>query len=101
MAKKWTKQQLDKTFEEFLKESITDSDVTESTKKSKKGAASILDRLGQTPSPPSSGRSSGKQWWLNDDEEDYEYAGNSTSSFLKTKDTLLKDSIDVKSGKGY
>lgn len=64
MAHRFSKEELDQQFEEFLKESLSDDSLGNSKKKS-----SILERLGQ-PRKKEKKKKDSVPWWLSEEDSD-------------------------------
>ncbi|XP_041872388.1 centrosomal protein of 162 kDa isoform X6 [Corvus kubaryi] len=79
MAHRFSKEELDQQFEEFLKESLSDDSLGNSKKKS-----SILERLGQ-PRKKEKKKKDSVPWWLS--EEDSDDGGSYSEDFEEETDT--------------
>ncbi|XP_059142969.1 centrosomal protein of 162 kDa-like [Physella acuta] len=75
-SKRWSKEELDSTFEEFLKISVSSGDDTEKINQLLKNPAKKADS------------SSSSLWWANDLDEDDSYVKEKSKSFIKTKKSL-------------
>ncbi|NWV80314.1 CE162 protein, partial [Dasyornis broadbenti] len=81
MAHRFSKEELDEQFEEFLKESLSDDSLGNSKKKS-----SILERLGQ-PGKKEKKKKDSVPWWLSEEESDDGGMLGANGSFVKIQNT--------------
>ncbi|XP_062428778.1 centrosomal protein of 162 kDa isoform X2 [Rhea pennata] len=81
MAHRFSKEELDEQFEQFLKESLSDDSVGSSKKKS-----SILETLGQ-PRKKESKKKDSVPWWISEEDSDDGGMFGSNGSFVKLQKT--------------
>ncbi|XP_041872384.1 centrosomal protein of 162 kDa isoform X4 [Corvus kubaryi] len=81
MAHRFSKEELDQQFEEFLKESLSDDSLGNSKKKS-----SILERLGQ-PRKKEKKKKDSVPWWLSEEDSDDGGMLAASGSFVKIQNT--------------
>ncbi|XP_073703283.1 centrosomal protein of 162 kDa isoform X2 [Garra rufa] len=83
MAHRFTKEELDQQFEQFLKESVSDDSVDLGTSARH---PSVLDSLEKAPVRPAKKSSVSVPWWQDDDDDSEEGTGMSSTgkSFLKS-----------------
>ncbi|NXY83669.1 CE162 protein, partial [Alcedo cyanopectus] len=81
MAHRFTEEELDEQFEEFLKESLSDDSLGKSEKKS-----SILETLGQ-PRKKEKKRKDSVPWWISEEDSDGGGMPGVNRSFVKTQNT--------------
>ncbi|XP_039915495.1 centrosomal protein of 162 kDa isoform X1 [Hirundo rustica] len=82
MAHRFSKEELDEQFEEFLKESLSDDSLGNSKKKS-----SILEKLGQ-PRKREKKKKDSVPWWLSEEDSDDGGMLEGNGNFVKMQDTL-------------
>ncbi|XP_064563538.1 centrosomal protein of 162 kDa isoform X1 [Zonotrichia leucophrys gambelii] len=81
MAHRFSKEELDEQFEEFLKESLSDDSLGNSKKKS-----SILEKLGQ-PRKKEKKKKDSVPWWLSEEDSDDGGMLEANGNFLKVQNT--------------
>ncbi|XP_030913002.1 centrosomal protein of 162 kDa isoform X2 [Geospiza fortis] len=81
MAHRFSKEELDEQFEEFLKESLSDDSLGNSKKKS-----SILEKLGQ-PRKKEKKKKDSVPWWLSEEDSDDGGMLEANGNFLKMQNT--------------
>ncbi|XP_072711494.1 centrosomal protein of 162 kDa [Ciconia boyciana] len=81
MAHRFSKEELDEQFEEFLKESLSDDSLGNSKKKS-----SILETLGQ-PRKKETKKKDSVPWWLSEEDSDDGGMLGTNGSFVKIQNT--------------
>ncbi|XP_059324224.1 centrosomal protein of 162 kDa [Ammospiza nelsoni] len=81
MAHRFSKEELDEQFEEFLKESLSDDSLGNSKKKS-----SILEKLGQ-PRKKEKKKKDSMPWWLSEEDSDDGGMLEANGNFLKVQNT--------------
>ncbi|XP_063006666.1 centrosomal protein of 162 kDa isoform X2 [Melospiza melodia melodia] len=81
MAHRFSKEELDEQFEEFLKESLSDDSLGNSKKKS-----SILEKLGQ-PRKKEEKKKDSMPWWLSEEDSDDGGMLEANGNFLKVQNT--------------
>ncbi|XP_068867320.1 centrosomal protein of 162 kDa isoform X2 [Aphelocoma coerulescens] len=81
MAHRFSKEELDQQFEEFLKESLSDDSLGNSKKKS-----SILERLGQ-PRKKEKKKKDSVPWWLSEEDSDDGGMLAANGNFVKIQNT--------------
>ncbi|XP_057875497.1 centrosomal protein of 162 kDa isoform X2 [Melospiza georgiana] len=81
MAHRFSKEELDEQFEEFLKESLSDDSLGNSKKKS-----SILEKLGQ-PRKKEKKKKDSMPWWLSEEDSDDGGILEANGNFLKVQNT--------------
>ncbi|XP_035759837.1 centrosomal protein of 162 kDa isoform X2 [Egretta garzetta] len=81
MAHRFSKEELDEQFEEFLKESLSDDSLGNSKKKS-----SVLETLGQ-PRKKETKKKDSVPWWISEEDLDDGMLG-ANGSFVKVQNTL-------------
>uniref|UniRef100_A0A8C3C0J9 Centrosomal protein of 162 kDa n=1 Tax=Cairina moschata TaxID=8855 RepID=A0A8C3C0J9_CAIMO len=82
MAHRFSKEELDEQFEEFLKESLSDDSLGNSKKKS-----SILETLGQ-PRKKETKKKDSVPWWITEEDSDDGGMLGSSGSIVKIQNTL-------------
>ncbi|XP_035177776.1 centrosomal protein of 162 kDa isoform X1 [Oxyura jamaicensis] len=82
MAHRFSKEELDEQFEEFLKESLSDDSLGNSKKKS-----SILETLGQ-PRKKETKKKDSVPWWITEEDSDDGGMLRSSGSIVKIQNTL-------------
>ncbi|XP_064268638.1 centrosomal protein of 162 kDa isoform X1 [Passer domesticus] len=81
MAHRFSKEELDEQFEEFLKESLSDDSLESSKKKS-----SILEKLGQ-PRKKEKKKKDSVPWWLSEEDSDDGGMLEASGNFVKIQST--------------